>query len=717
MGTNEKLQQFFNHHMFVLEQEEYKREGINWIFIDFGLDLAATIELIEKPLGIMSLLEEECMFPKATDMTYKDKLYQTHLGKTNSFGKPSAKSKGQRDPDFELYHYAGCVGYNVKDWLMKNKDPLNTSVVALFKKSTNMLMATIWADYKSLEEIMEEEKKSGKKKKGKGGAMQTVSALHRESLSKPMTNLKSTQPHFVRCIVPNEHKKPGLMEAHLVLHQLRCNGVLEGIRICRKGFPNRMPYPDFKQRYRILNPNVIPEGEFLDNKKAGEKLLGSLDVNHEKYRFGHTKVFFRAGFLGMLEELRDDRLSAIFIGIQARIRVKLEKKEFVRRLERREAARLIQSNVRSFLYVKDWEWMKIMYKIKPLLQSAEAAKEMEQIVEEYEELKKNYKKESERRKELEESQVGLIQEKNDLVMKLQYGDDSLADAEDRCDILIRNKIDLEGKLKEVQERLEDEEELTNELVGKKRKLEDEVSELKKDIDDLELTLAKVEKEKHATENKVKNLTEEVSTLEEQIAKIQKEKKCLQEAHQQTLDDLQAEEDKVNSLTKQKNKLEMQVDDLEGNLEQEKKLRMDLERAKRKLEGDLRLSQETVMDLENDKQRLEEKMKKNEFEYNQLSTRLEDEQSLVAQLQKKIKELQARIEELEEELESERASRAKVEKQRSEISRELEELSERLEESAGATAAQVELNKRREAEMAKLRRDFEEANLSHESTLS
>merc|ERR1712168_470851 len=98
--TNEKLQQFFNHHMGVLEQEEYKREGINWTFIDFGLDLAATIELIEKPLGIMSLLEEECMFPKASDKTYKDKLFQNHLGKTTCFGKPSAKSKGQRDPDF-----------------------------------------------------------------------------------------------------------------------------------------------------------------------------------------------------------------------------------------------------------------------------------------------------------------------------------------------------------------------------------------------------------------------------------------------------------------------------------------------------------------------------------------------------------------------------------------------------------------------------------------
>merc|ERR1711936_1126554 len=483
-------------------------------------------------------------------------------------------------------------------------------------------------------------------------------------------------------------------ENHLVLHQLRCNGVLEGIRICRKGFPNRVPYADFKQRYRILNPNAIPEAQFFDNKKASEKLLSTLDINHEKYRFGHTKVFFRAGMLGVLEELRDNRLSAIFIGVQAAIRVKVEKTVFVYRLQKREAARTIQSNIRSFLYVRDWEWMKIMYKIKPLLATAESAKEMEEIMEEFEALKIAYEKEVKRRKELEESQISLVQEKNDLALNLASEQDTLNDSEERCDQLIRNKIELEGKVKELQERLE--EELTSELVGKKRKLEDEVSELKKDIDDLELTLAKVEKEKHATENKVKNLTEEVAQTEETIAKLQKEKKSLQEAHQQTLDDLQAEEDKVNSLSKQKNKLEQQVDDLEANLEQEKKLRMDLERAKRKLEGDLRLGQETIMDLENDKQRLEEKLKKQEFEYNQLSTKLEDEQALVAQLQKKIKELQARIEELEEELGAERAARAKVEKQRSELSRELEELSERLEEAGGATAAQVELNKRRES---------------------
>merc|ERR1711997_548988 len=157
--TNEKLQQFFNHHMFVLEQEEYKKEGIHWETIDFGMDLAACIELIEKPMGILSTLEEECMFPKATDKTYKEKLYLAHMGKNKNFGKASAKSKGQRDVDFELYHYAGCVGYNVNNWLEKNKDPLNGSVVELLKKSTLELMQTIWADYMSIEDQIEAEKK------------------------------------------------------------------------------------------------------------------------------------------------------------------------------------------------------------------------------------------------------------------------------------------------------------------------------------------------------------------------------------------------------------------------------------------------------------------------------------------------------------------------------------------------------------------------------
>uniref|UniRef100_A0A8C8VIU1 Myosin heavy chain 6 n=1 Tax=Pelusios castaneus TaxID=367368 RepID=A0A8C8VIU1_9SAUR len=708
--TNEKLQQFFNHHMFVLEQEEYKKEGIEWEFIDFGMDLQACIDLIEKPMGIMSILEEECMFPKATDMTFKAKLYDNHLGKSGNFGKPR-NIKGKPEAHFSLMHYAGTVDYNITGWLQKNKDPLNETVVGLYQKSALKLLAVLFANYAGAESG---DGGKGKGAKKKGSSFQTVSALHRENLNKLMANLKTTHPHFVRCIIPNERKAPGVMDNPLVMHQLRCNGVLEGIRICRKGFPNRILYGDFRQRYRILNPAAIPEGQFIDSRKGAEKLLGSLDIDFNQYKFGHTKVFFKAGLLGLLEEMRDERLSRIITRIQAQARGQLMRIEFKKILERRDALLVIQWNIRAFMGVKNWPWMKLYFKIKPLLKSAETEKEMT-MKEEFGRLKEALEKSEARRKELEEKMVSLLQEKNDLQLQVQAEQDNLNDAEERCDQLIKNKIQLEAKVKELTERMEDEEEMNAELTAKKRKLEDECSELKKDIDDLELTLAKVEKEKHATENKVKNLTEEMAGLDEIIAKLTKEKKSLQEAHQQALDDLQVEEDKVNSLTKAKLKLEQQADDLEGSLEQEKKIRMDLERAKRKLEGDLKLTQENIMDLENDKLQLEEKLKKKEFDINQQNSKIEDEQALGLQLQKKLKELQARIEELEEELEAERTARAKVEKLRSDLSRELEEISERLEEAGGATSVQIELNKKREAEFQKMRRDLEEATLQHEAT--
>uniref|UniRef100_A0A8C7BKT1 Myosin-7B n=1 Tax=Neovison vison TaxID=452646 RepID=A0A8C7BKT1_NEOVI len=668
--TNEKLQQFFNQHMFVLEQEEYKREGIDWVFIDFGLDLQPCIDLIEKPLGILSILEEECMFPKASDASFRAKLYDNHAGKSPNFQQPRPDKKRKYQAHFEVVHYAGVVPYSIVGWLEKNKDPLNETVVPIFQKSQNKLLATLYENYAG----------SCSKKRKKAASFQTVSQLHKENLNKLMTNLRATQPHFVRCIVPNENKTPGVMDAFLVLHQLRCNGVLEGIRICRQGFPNRLLYADFRQRYRILNPGAIPDDTFMDSRKATEKLLGSLDIDHTQYQFGHTKVFFKAGLLGVLEELRDQRLAKVLTLLQARSRGRLMRLEYQRLLGGRDALFTIQWNIRAFNAVKNWSWMKLFFKMKPLLRSAQAEEELAALRAELRGLRGALAAAEAKRQELEETHVSVTQEKNDLALQLQAEQENLADAEERCHLLIKSKVQLEAKVKELSERLEDEEEVNADLAARRRKLEDECTELKKDIDDLELTLAKAEKEKQATENKVKNLTEEMAALDESVARLTKEKKALQEAHQQALGDLQAEEDRVSALAKAKLRLEQQVEDLECSLEQEKKLRMDTERARRKLEGDLKLTQESVTDL------------------------------LCACPQ-------ARAEELEEELEAERAARARVEKQRAEAARELEELSERLEEAGGASAGQREGCRKREAELGRLRRELEEAALRHEATVA
>ncbi|XP_057653555.1 myosin heavy chain, muscle isoform X14 [Diorhabda carinulata] len=709
--TNEKLQQFFNHHMFVLEQEEYQREGIEWAFIDFGMDLAACIELIEKPMGILSILEEESMFPKATDKTFEEKLNTNHLGKSPNFQKPKPPKPGQQAAHFTLGHYAGNVPYNITGWLEKNKDPLNDTVVDLFKKGSNNLVVEIFADHPG--------QSGGAAEKGakrtKGSAFQTVSSLYREQLNNLMTTLRSTQPHFVRCIIPNEMKQPGVIDSHLVMHQLTCNGVLEGIRICRKGFPNRMVYPDFKLRYKILNPAGVSKES--DPKKCAAVILDATGLDSESYRLGHTKVFFRAGVLGQMEELRDDRLGKIVTWMQSWVRGYLSRKEFKKLQEQRLALQVCQRNLRKYLKLRTWPWYKLWQKVRPLLNVTRIEDEIAKLEEKAQKAQEAFEREEKAKKELEALYAKLLAEKTELLATLEGEKGSLSETQERANKLQAQKNDLESQLSETQDRLSQEEDARNQLNQQKKKLEQEVAGYKKDIEDLELNLQKSEQDKATKDHQIRNLNDEIAHQDELINKLNKEKKLSGENNQKISEELQAAEDKVNHLNKVKAKLEQTLDELEDSLEREKKLRGDVEKAKRKVEGDLKLTQEAVADLERNKKELEQTIQRKDKEISSLTAKLEDEQSVVGKNQKQIKELQARIEELEEEVEAERQARAKAEKQRADLARELEELGERLEEAGGATSAQIELNKKREAELAKLRRDLEEANIQHEGTLA
>ncbi|XP_029155889.1 myosin heavy chain, muscle isoform X26 [Nylanderia fulva] len=713
--TNEKLQQYFNHHMFVLEQEEYEREGIAWTFIDFGMDLQQTIDLIEKPMGILSILEEESMFPKATDKTFEEKLNNNHLGKSPNFLKPKPPKPGQQAAHFAIGHYAGNVPYNITGWLEKNKDPLNDTVVDQYKKSTNKLLVEIFADHPG-QSGGGDAGGGGKGGRGKkGGGFSTVSSSYKEQLNNLMTTLRATQPHFVRCIIPNELKQPGVIDSHLVMHQLTCNGVLEGIRICRKGFPNRMVYPDFKLRYKILCANAVPEP--CDAQKATQIILDTINLESDQYRLGHTKVFFRAGVLGQMEELRDERLGKIVSWMQAYIRGYLSRKDYQKLQEQRLALQVVQRNLRKYLQLRTWPWWKLWQKIKPLLNVTRIEDEMAALEEKAKKAQEAFEKEEKLRKELEELNAKLLSEKTNLLRQLEGEKGSLSDFQEKALKLNAQKADLESQLHDLSERFKEEEDARNNLFQNKKKLEQEVSGLKKDIEDLELNLQKSEQDKATKDHQIRNLNDEIAHQDELINKLNKEKKNQGEVNQKTAEELQAAEDKVNHLNKVKLKLEQTLDELEDSLEREKKSRADVEKAKRKVEGDLKLTQEAVADLERNKKELEQTIQRKDKELSSLTAKLEDEQSLVGKLQKQIKELQARIEELEEEIEAERGGRAKAEKQRSDLARELEELGERLEEAGGATSAQIELNKKREAELSKLRRDLEEANIQHESSLA
>merc|ERR1712223_1226424 len=357
--VNEKLQQFFNHHMFVVEQEEYVREGIDWVMVDFGMDLAAAIIMFEKPMGIWAILEEESLFPKATDKSFEEKL-KASLGKLPIFLKP--QSKTDKNAHFAISHYAGIASYNVTGWLEKNKDPVNDTVVEVMKStSTCALLVLLWEDHPG--QPTTTPKEEGKKKKKGGG--KTVSSVYFVSLVELMTTLYSCEPHFVRCLVPHTHKKPGEVEPPLIMHQLTCNGVLEGIRICMRGFPNRMLYPDFKLRYACLGQKEIVSSS--DNKTATYALMDKNNFGRERYRLGHTLVFFRAGALAYLEELRDELVIKWVRKIQGEVLKRVRGRVYEKKRDQRELIKVGQRNFRKYMAMREWGWFVIIQKTRPLI--------------------------------------------------------------------------------------------------------------------------------------------------------------------------------------------------------------------------------------------------------------------------------------------------------------------------------------------------------------
>merc|ERR1712209_9339 len=597
--VNEKLQQFFNHHMFVVEQETYVKEGIDWEMVDFGMDLAAAIIMFEKPMGIWAILEEESLFPKATDKSFEEKL-KASLGKLPIFLKPASKT--DKNAHFGISHYAGIVNYNVTNWLEKNKDPVNDTVVEIFKSTSKCpLLVLLWEDHPG--QPTAAPKDEGKKKK-KGGGGKTVSSVYLVSLNELMTTLHNCAPHFVRCLVPNTHKKPGEVEPPLIMHQLTCNGVLEGIRICMRGFPNRMLYPDFKLRYSCLGQDAIKSSS--DNKTAVWALMDGIPFDRERYRLGHTLVFFRAGSLGALEEERDKLVIKWVRMIQGECFKQIRGKVYQKKYDQRELIKVGQRNFREYLASRDWGWFVLIQKTRGLIGLPNPEEELRLLEEKANATWGQYKEALDVTANLQGSMDGLKAEIEAMGKQLAEEQGNISVYTDRQTKATATKAQAESELKAAQAVLAEDESSRVALAAEVKAHSGSVGVVKKEIEDIELAIAKVELEKGNRDHTIKVLQDEIAEQDEVINKLNKEKKHIAE--------------------------------------------------------------------------------------NQAKSN-------------------------EEELEAERQARAKAERQRSDLAREIDQLGERYDEASGATVAQVELNKKREAEIIKLRKDVEEANIAAESVLS
>ncbi len=302
--ANEKLQNFFNDHVFRTEQALYESESISYSFIEYG-DNGPCVDMIEgRSRSMFAILDEACMMPKASDLLIAEKLAQT-LSKNSYFEKPRLNAKlNHTEKSFLIKHYAGSVCYSTEGFLDKNNDSLHPDLLALVAQSSSELLSSFCANVAE---------KADKKSSG----FVSVCSQFRLQLASLMAALQKTRPHFIRCIKPNRAKVPGQFDRQAVVSQLRCGGVLEAVRVQLSGWPTHMPFSDFYGRYRVLANSAAASSAFSgDTKSAVSQLLEGAAVVKKLYQVGTTQVFFRSGSLLLLETERDKKLSNSVLNLQ-----------------------------------------------------------------------------------------------------------------------------------------------------------------------------------------------------------------------------------------------------------------------------------------------------------------------------------------------------------------------------------------------------------------
>merc|ERR1711950_45631 len=458
--------------------------------------------------GLLAIWEEESLFPKATDDTFRGKLMDNLLGKPGcgNFQKPDPRAP-DKNAHFGVSHYAAMVSYNLTGWLEKNKDPLNDTVVQLMKDGSNALLVECFIDHPGQPTEVKKDAGGGGKKKGGG---KTVTSFYKSQLDDLMKVLYATDPSFIRCVVPNTHKIPGGVEPGLVMHQYQCNGVLAGIAICRAGFPNKILYPEFKSRYNIL--------------AAAGAVMAVIKLDPEKFRLGHTKVFFRAGILGFMEEVREDRIGSVLSWLQAQARGKASRLCFKKLQDQKLSLYCLQRTIRNYHIGRTWLWWQLWLAIKPNLKCSKFAQYKAEYEEKIAIAEANIDKAIADCNKVKAVYERLSNEKNELVLALQSGGSAVQDIIDKTNRIEAMKNDLQKQLDETNNRIRGEEDAIANLESGAGKVRAEADKLKGEIKTLESTMEACEDDKATKDSQIRTLKEEIAHQEELIQKLQKEKR-------------------------------------------------------------------------------------------------------------------------------------------------------------------------------------------------
>uniref|UniRef100_F7B708 Myosin-9 n=1 Tax=Macaca mulatta TaxID=9544 RepID=F7B708_MACMU len=702
--TNEKLQQLFNHTMFILEQEEYQREGIEWNFIDFGLDLQPCIDLIEKPAGppgILALLDEECWFPKATDKSFVEKVMQEQ-GTHPKFQKPKQlKDKA----DFCIIHYAGKVDYKADEWLMKNMDPLNDNIATLLHQSSDKFVSELWKDVDriiGLDQVagMSETALPGAFKTRKG-MFRTVGQLYKEQLAKLMATLRNTNPNFVRCIIPNHEKKAGKLDPHLVLDQLRCNGVLEGIRICRQGFPNRVVFQEFRQRYEILTPNSIPKG-FMDGKQACVLMVKPLlqVSRQEEEMMAKEEELVKVREKQLAAENRLTEMETLQSQLMA------EKLQLQEQLQAETELCAEAEELRARLTAKKQELEEICHDLEARVEEEE--ERCQHLQTEKKKMQQNIQELEEQLEEEESARQKLQLEKVTTEAKLKKLEEEQIILEDQNCKLAKEKKLLEDRIAEFTTNLTEEEEKSKSLAKLKNKHEAMITDLEERLRREEKQRQELEKTRRKLEGDSTDLSDQIAELQAQIAELKMQLAKKEEELQAALARVEEEAAQKNMALKKIRELESQISELQEDLESERASRNKAEKQKRDLGEELEALKTELEDTLDTTAAQQELRSKREQEVNILKKTLEEEaKTHEAQIQEMRQKHSQAVEELAEQLEQTKRVKANLEKAKQTLENERGELANEVKVLLQGKGDSEHKRKKVEAQLQELQVKFNE----------
>ncbi|CAJ0929028.1 unnamed protein product, partial [Mesorhabditis belari] len=630
--TNEKLQQFFNRFMFIKEQTTYLEEGLKWTQTDFAYDLQPTITLIEKPLGILNLLEEECVVPNGSESAFLEKSAE-HLKDSPEFAKSRHSQKSQVLSHFSIRHYAGNVDYNLDGWLEKNRDSVDTSILSTMHESVHQLVAKL---FPSVDE-------SAKPRKG-GLLTSTVTYVYKSQLSSLLESLNQSSAHFIRCLLPNRNKQPGVINSALLLHQLRCNGVFEGIRICRQGYPNRLPFDEFVARYEILSQQKFPK----KNRAAARELCDLLEIDEDRVQVGSTRVFCKVGVITELEDRRRNHLNSMITTIQTEIRTFLAMRDSKMRERKQDAMEMIQWNVRCFNQISQWPWHRILTLVHPLIPRE---REKERIVELEKKLLEFEKERQKMHDDNRELCTAMQRLRDSQSREVRKADEAKKIAEKMLEDKTRELHEVKTEMysnAEIFDLLESKYQLQQKKIGEmteilrdyERRFEKLDYESKEREKELHRTKEHLDEEKKRSGELQSELIETQGTLKEMEERMEimlKEERRLVETVARLMNARDESDDRAKRQNDLITELQQTIEDLNGRMAKADSHVNEERQQRRKIEKEFEKSKEENEAIKAEAEKMIEK-------YDVLKEQLKDKEAMLKRLEKKISEKDSLMEE-------------------------------------------------------------------------